>query len=174
MAPWCQMLLPIIALGCNILVQIGGYRIVSKKNLLRSIYIGFLAGMAFLIAGECILSLKESAVTLNSLGYGAANILLYGALGYGYFHFINLGETGRRVRLMWELSEASEGYTEEELLKRYGGSEIAKIRLGRLLRSGQITFENGCYRVSKPTVLTMARLMVALKVLLLKKSSEFD
>lgn len=166
--------LPVACLALNVLVQLLWYRITSRRSLLRSIYVGFLAGAAGVTAGEAMLALYESGIDASSLGYVAANILLYGALGYGYFHFINLGETGRRVRLMWELRDAPVGYTEVELVARYSAKEITEIRMGRLLRSGQVVLNEGRYRIGKPTVLTMARILITLKRLLLKKSSEFD
>ena len=158
----------------NVVVQLGSKRFIIQGNLLRSIYVGFSIGFTFLIGGEYVLAARDSDFTADSVGYWIANSLLYGALGYGYFHFINLGETGRRVRIMWELSEAPAGYTERELLERYGSGEITRIRLGRLVRSRQIVMENGRYRILSPVVLTMARTMIFLKVLLLKKSSEYE
>ncbi|MCZ7644145.1 MAG: hypothetical protein M5U26_02510 [Planctomycetota bacterium] len=170
---WMHAILPVAGLGLNVLSQLIWYRLTRGRGLLRSIYVGFLAG-ALCVGFFEFIWLFKSNWSIAAVGYFAVNVLLYGALGYGYFHFINLGETGRRVRLMWELYEAPDGLSEVEILGRYGAQEIVDTRLGRLLRNGQVVESNGRYRIGRQHVLRMARILVALKMVLLSKRSEFD
>jgi hypothetical protein len=86
---------------------------------------------------------------------------------------VNLGVTARRPRLLIELSEAPAGLTYAQVLDRYNGRYQVEVRLERLLGSGQIVLRNGRYRIGKPVLLLVARIMVLLKRLLLGKSSEF-
>jgi hypothetical protein len=101
------------------------------------------------------------------------NLVTFSALGYGYFHFINLGVTARRIRLLIELMESEGGLAYEELLQKYNAREMVDNRLGRLLDSGQVVLTEGKYFIGKPVMLLMAKAMVAMKLLVLGKRSEF-
>jgi len=71
------------------------------------------------------------------------------------------------------LGEAPDGLTYEQVLERYNGQSQVEARLTRLLGGGQIVLRDGRYRIGKPVMLLIARVMVALKRLLLGKPSEF-
>ena len=45
--------------------------------------------------------------------------MTYGVLSFGYFHFINLGETARRIRIIREIDAAGRPLTREVILDRY-------------------------------------------------------
>ena len=91
-----------------------------------------------------------------------------------YFHFINLGETARRIRILRELHEPPDGLTLDGLLARYNAQEIIERRISRLIETHQIVLRDGRYFIGKPFVLWMARSLVVLKFILLGKHSEFD
>lgn len=146
----------------NVICQISSARFMRLRSRLHSIYIGFLAGIA---------------VTIGvSLGFGAAdiafNLIIYSIAGYVFFHFVNLGETGRRVRLLWEIYEAG-SISEEELCARYDAAAIVDVRLHRLVNNGQAVFRNGRYYVDKPSILAMAKVITLLKTLVFGTGSEF-
>ena len=92
-----------------------------------------------------------------------SNAVVFICVGYGYFHFVNLGETARRVRILWELYESSDGLTYEEILTRYGASEIINRRIDRLTNAGQITQQGGRIYSKGASVLVMARILSLLK-----------
>lgn len=71
------------------------------------------------------------------------------------------------------MGEAPDGLTYEQVLERYNGQSQVEARLTRLLGGGQIVLRDGRYRIGKPVMLLIARVMVALKRLLLGKPSEF-
>jgi hypothetical protein len=83
-----------------------------------------------------------------SLGMGEAwaYLALCGfCWGYIYFHFFNMTETARRIRLMyavregrWEEIRRGEGYDAERMLK---------MRLDRLEQLGQVSVVEGRYRL---------------------------
>jgi hypothetical protein len=98
----------------------------------------------------------------------------YSALGYCYFHFVNLGETARRIRLLRELSESKNGLSVNEILERYNAKEIIENRLNRLLKSGQVVYKNNRYYIGKPVMLFMSKMILFAKRFILGKSSEFD
>ncbi|OGS08967.1 MAG: hypothetical protein A2270_04685 [Elusimicrobia bacterium RIFOXYA12_FULL_51_18] len=153
-------LLPVFGLLINVFVQVALSRAFS--SLLRSIFAGFAAGLVPVI---CF-----SGFTARLPG----DILCYGAFGYCYFHFLNLGETARRIRLVRELYERLEGLSEPEILRRYNSREILAVRMARLLKNGQILSHGGRYFTGKSAVLLMARMVTLAKIMVIGKKSEFD
>lgn len=150
---------PLLGLAFNCLVQVQACR--RDKRLLSSVYRGFAGG-----AAACALACGFGAELLPSL-------FSYAALGYCYFHFINLGETARRIRLVRELAEAGpSGLTKEELLSRYNSGELVEARLGRLLSNSQVVEKYGRYYLGGPALLLMARALLLLKKLILGRTSE--
>lgn len=65
------------------------------------------------------------------------SVMVYGALGYSYFHLFNMSETARRVRMLAEIDRKGR-MTPEELSKLYPEEEMLSVRLDRLLSVGQI------------------------------------
>lgn len=154
-----QALAPVAGLAADFAVQAVDCRL--NGRLLRSVYRGFAAG-----AAVC-------ALLCGLDGDLPAALLTYGALGYCYFHFINLGETARRIRIVRELAEAGPaGLTKEEVLARYDARTMVEVRFARLLNNGQVVERDGRFYVGKPAVLFMARTLLVMKRLLLGRTSE--
>lgn len=162
---YLKALIPLVAFGFNVLSQILSFRTLRKIGLLNSVFTGFICGFLVL----CMFSNFIEAPA-SFLAYAVT----YASLGYCYFHFINLGETARRIRILRELYEAPDGLSLDGLLARYNAKEIIERRLSRLIQTRQIVLKGGRYYIGKPFVLWMARGLVALKSLLLGKKSEFD
>lgn len=161
------VLIPILGLAVNVFCQILGFRFLFKSKLLKSLFLGFLTGLLTVIA----LSLLDKQFLL---GIFIVNSLTYICLGYCYFHFINLGETARRIRLIRELYDAGKnGLTQNEILKRYNAKQIIEIRLGRLLNNHQIIHRNHKYFIGNQAMLLIAKILILMKLLLLNKDSEF-
>ncbi len=153
-------LLPVFGLLVNVAAQIAASR--AGGSLLRSVFAGFAAGL--------VPVLYFSGLTARL----PADILCYGAFGYCYFHFINLGETARRIRLVQEMYKSPEGLSETEILQRYNSREILAARMARLLGSGQLILRDGRYFTGRSAVLLMAKIITFLKFFVIGKQSEFD
>lgn len=142
--------IPFLGLMVNICFQILFFRIFPKIGLLRSLFLGFICGL--LVAGV--------------IGFGAKliiNIIIYVLWGYCYFHFVNMGQTARRIRILTELKDAPEGLSLRQILERYNAKHIIECRLNRLIDHGQIICKNDRYYIRNPSMLIMARFLVALK-----------
>lgn len=176
MREWLSALSPVLGLAANVLVQVSAFRGRPSMGLLRSEYLGFGAGLAGVAAVEwvawCVL--PGSGIPADPPFRALLSLGCYAALGYCHFHFVNLGETARRIRLLRELHEAGGGLPHEALLIRYGSREIVGKRIARLVGTGQVVLREGRYYIGNPLVLTIARAMVALKRILLKKGSEHE
>lgn len=167
MADWVLALAAVVGLAANVAVQVGMSRLVG---LLRSVVVGFGAGLVVAVVVTLLAGRELS--TLELAGQVAANGLIYFALGYGYFHFLNLGETARRVRILREFVDAGGTLTLAEVLQRYSGRDIVRVRLGRLQSKGQVVLHDGRYVIGKPTVQTMANMIGALGWLLLPRGKK--
>jgi DNA-binding transcriptional ArsR family regulator len=157
-----QTLIPLAALFANALSAILIFRL-RLAPLLKAVYGGFAAGLAAL----CLMQ----AFFAPGFGDLAANAVIYGALSYCHFHFINLGETARRIRILRELAESPDGLSREELSGRYNARQMLSVRLARLEGNGQLRLENGRYVSGAPAVLGMARALDFMKRLLLGRKA---
>lgn len=165
---------PVVCLVINMLSQVLSVRCFPKIGLLKSVFIGFALGSLGLVLSAAFLSPEISLPMRERLADFTVQLITYAAFGYCYFHFLNLGETARRIRILRELSESNGGLTREQLLERYNAGQIIERRLARLLGNGQIILKSGAYYIGSPVVLLMAKSLVFLKFILLGKKSEFD
>lgn len=161
---YIEIIIPIVGLAVNVIVQILSFRYFVRQSLMRSIIFGFISGLCgvILLAAGIPAGIKSGFWDVMIL-----HVLSYIALGYCYFHFINLGETALRIRIMRELREAPQGLSLDELLARYGTKEIIDRRISRLQRNGQIIAKGNKYYLRSPTMLIMAKSILALRYILL-------
>lgn len=157
---WFQAFLPVYGLAADMALVV----LLSRCgfSLLKSVYAAFVCGLGLVLAASWF-----SGAAFPQL---LADSLCFAALGYGFFHFLNMGETARRIRLLLEL-EAGGQLAEAEILSRYSAKDIVDVRLGRLLRNGQIKELDGRYVIGGSAVLFMAMALVALKKILLGKTN---
>lgn len=170
---YLQLITPIIGLTINVLVQVGCSRYISSLALLKSVVLGFVSGLLSLLIVELYFSFNFSITTQDLLPILVTNCIIYSLLGYCYFHFINLGETARRIRILRELYDSEEGLSLEELLERYNARDMIDVRLSRLLNNGQIIYKDDRYFIGKPIMLLMAKVILLMKLIVLGKKSEF-
>ena len=171
---YISVLNPAACLAINILSQILSARCFPKIGLLKSVFIGFVLGFFGLVLSVVFFYPEISLPMKERLADFAVQAITYASFGYCYFHFLNLGETARRIRILRELSDSNGGLTGGQLLARYNAGEIIERRLTRLLGNGQILRKSGAYYIGSPIVLLMAKALVFLKFILLGKKSEFD
>jgi hypothetical protein len=154
-----RVIIPLLALLLNISSQMLSFRILNGLGLLKSEYLGFAVGFLSLFFGK-------------AYAYLPVNIIIYLALAYLYFTFVNLGETARRVRILSELNEVREGLTYEELLKCYNAKMILEKRIDRLVKNKQIVCREDRYYVGSCAMFFISRAIEIMKLILLKRTSE--
>lgn len=171
---YLQVSTPVLGLVINVLVQIISFRVILKSGLLKTVFLGFFAGFLYLLLIESYIFFVMPVSFMDFLMILLANAITYASLGYCYFHFINLGETARRIRILRELYDSKEGLSLEEILQRYNAKEIVEKRISRLINNGQVLYKDGRYFIGSPVMLMISRIIVTMKLLLLGKASEFD
>lgn len=170
---YLRLFSPIISFFINVACNIYICRYyLSRLGLLKSIIIAFLIGFFILLTIEFYyLSNTAQACLDGAVSSFIANVIIYFSFGYCYFHFINLGETGRRIRILRELYESDRGLSEEEIMARYNAQEIFERRIKRLIASRQITFRGRRYYVNNSLLLLAFRIIVAIKYILFAKKN---
>jgi len=160
---------PIVAFSINVATQILCIRF-AMKGLLKSLLSGFAIGLLSLLLVQLISAFLGKTFLPNL----TVNIIIYSSLGYCYFHFINLGETARRIRILRELYESNGGLTLDKILKRYNAEAMVELRLQRLISSGQIILKDGRLHVGKPVLSFISKIIILMKLILLGRKSELD
>ncbi len=166
-----QVLDPIIGLAVNILLQVAVFKFSSRHRLLQSVFYGFAGGLFILLLSENYMFLNHPRSLYDSIAVSFVNLTTYSALAYCYFHFINLGETARRVRILRELYAHEEGLSETEILGIYNAKEIIDRRIKRLLDNGQLIYKDGKYRAGKNAMVIIAGLILIMRSILFKNIS---
>lgn len=171
---YLNVLTPLVGLAINVSAQIASLRCFLKMGLVKSICFGFITGFLIVFVLTLYIFLNFPAPMKDFIAVLITNLIIYSALGYCYFHFINLGETARRIRVLREIYDSGSGLSMDEMLERYNAKEITKKRLDRLLNNKQIVYKNGKYFIASPIMLFMAKTVVLMKLIFLGKKSEFD
>ncbi len=173
----CNLLIvlsPLIGLAVNCLALIAGHRRFPQFGLLKWILISFSLGLltswGLMISGSSVTRLLDQ----KFIGQFLTNSITYFALGYCFFHFNNLGETARRIRIIRELLDSDSGLTAEQILECYNAEQIVRARLERMLTNKQVVIKNGKFFLARGSLLTMSHFIVFFKILLLSKRSEFE
>src|SRR5207248_2028791 len=121
-------------------VHVSWFRLFPTGGMFRAMLAGFLAGSLMLALASWI---AADGTIWNQL----ANAAIYLSFSYVYFHWNNMGETARRIRLVIELQQAAQGLTRAQIAVRYGHREIIDRRLARLLESRQIVERDETYHL---------------------------
>ncbi len=169
-----HVLNPVLGLISNVFVQVVSFRYVVRLGLLKSEVLGFLAGLLTVLTLELYFLPAQSTSGEDFVPILIVNFITYSSLGYCYFHFINLGETARRIRILRELYDSKEGLSMWEILQRYNAKDIAEVRINRLICNGQIIHRNGRYYIGNPIMLLIAKVIIMMKLIILGKRSEFN
>ncbi|MFA4992785.1 MAG: hypothetical protein WC571_02340 [Candidatus Omnitrophota bacterium] len=169
---FAYVILPLVSLLVNVVTQILSFRMAPKIGLLKSIFLGFFAGFCSLFIFEILYSGLPGRLFRHGISSGITNMVIYVLLGYCYFHFVGLGETARRIRMLIEIFRSKDGLSLDEILSKYNAREILDKRMGRLISNGQLICREGRYFIGKPAVLFIAGAATFLKLLLLGRKSE--
>jgi hypothetical protein len=169
-----RFIIPIIGLSINIFSQIFCFRCRKSIGLLKSIFSGFIAGFFCVILLEVSVFFNALISWKDAISFSIVNMIIYFFLSYCFFHFINLGETARRIRILREIQESRCGLSMNEILMRYNAEEIIEKRLNRLINNGQIIYKSNKYFIGKPMMLLIAMVIRTIKLILIGRKSEFD
>ena len=114
------------------------------------------------------LEARDAAQTMYMLVFA---FLVFNGIAYAYFHFFNMGETARRVRMLLQIRRAGPaGLRVQELERQYSQKDMIEARLDRLVRMNQLSLApDGRYRVVGNTLLWAGRIMGLWRRLVLRR-----
>lgn len=169
-----QVFIAPICLLINVLSQLAIFRTCPKLGLLKSELLGFVIGSLAVFLFEFYIFL----IQIQSIKYFTAllfvNAITYLSLSSCYFHFVNLGETSRRIRILRELYDSKEGLSIEEILNLYNAKEIIERRIIRLSNTNQILVKNNKYYINRPIMLLIAKIITIMKIIIIGRDNEFN
>jgi len=165
---------PLVGLGACVVAHVIVSRLAPAWPRARGVIVSVLAGGGVVLTLGCRF-LGASAPAPAPGGYVLAWGLTYLALAYTYvFGFFNVSETARRLRLLVELLDAGpRGLSLDAILRAYNARMIVEARLRRLVAGGQLALADGRYVIRRSLGLSVAKLLVGIKLLLLRAPSEF-
>ncbi len=171
----CSLLSPVLALAVNVAGQVLMVRLRRGREFFRAIVEGFLIGAGALALFETLLVLCRQGPPGDSLAVSLlVNAPAYAALSYCYVNFANLGHTSIRIRMYSEIAAAPAGVDMLEMAREYDDNALMRIRLERLVESGDIVRDRARYRVGRVRFVRVAAILHAIKMFLLGKGSEFE
>lgn len=118
---------------------------------------GFVPGLIVLVACSAGALRTMQAGPSDVVGYGLLNVVTYAALGWGYFHFVNMGIASLRIRMLRELEEAGGCLDRDHLLTGYNTAAVVELRISRLTSGGHLAVRDGRYFRGKLKFLLAAR-----------------
>lgn len=147
-----NLTIPAAAAAAAVACHIFAGRTWPDTGIYRALLAGALAGLAVL----ALFTVFAIADGVDNGGAALANAAIYCSFCYVYFHFNNMGETARRVRLLREIGAAVPPLTYDEILKSYGAEEVLNRRLSRLLAAGQVVKSGDRLFIANRSVYFMA------------------
>ena len=143
----------------NILSQALIFRIKPGLGILNSLILGFGIGLSVIL-----LALLETTGHYNVY----INIATYVTFSYSYFHFVNMGQTARRIRILREIYEARGGISYDDLLRNYNAKIILDTRIERLIGKKQIIEKNNRLYIYNPAMANIAKITLWIRNIIFK------
>lgn len=160
--PWL-VAAPVVGLAVYTLSHLILARLRHWHSPYPPLIMAFVPGL--LATGACSAwALKAmQAGPLDVVAFGALNGLTYAALGWGYFHFVNMGIASLRIRMLREMEEAGGSLERSRLLGEYNSDSVAALRIRRLTAGGHFVVIDERYYIGKRRFLIVARLFDGLR-----------
>jgi hypothetical protein len=154
---------PILGLVVYCLTHAIVCRCLSGRGPYGPLVGSFLPGLLASILATLLAAGKMQLPWTDVAGYLCLNVVSYGALGWGYFHFVNMNIASLRIRMLYELAEANGRLPKACLLARYGSADTIALRIERLVHGGHLVYRQGRFFSGKGHFLCAARFFDALR-----------
>lgn len=164
--PWL-VLAPVVGLAVYCATHLMLTRLLNGRSPYPALIGGFGPGLlATLVVSGIALSKMQSGIA-DVIGYGLLNLTTYGALGWGYFHFVNLCIASLRIRVLEEIVEAGGALPAATLQSLYNTEGVVGLRISRLTAGGHLVVRNERFYSGRARFLLAARLFDLLRSFIL-------
>jgi hypothetical protein len=160
--PWL-VLAPVLGLATYCLCHLVLARVFVGRSPYLALVAAFVPGLGAMVVVSGLALAAMQAALVDVVGYGLLNLATYGALGWGYFHFVNLCIASLRIRVLEEIVEAGGSLPGEHLLARYNTDGMIAMRIERLVGGGHLVVREARYYRGKPQFLLIARVFDLLR-----------
>jgi hypothetical protein len=163
---WLSLLLPCIAFAVNVMANFLLISVCRKFSIVKSLFLSTVAGLsAFLLVAWWGRGAWGALSAFDLTARLCAAGLTYLSASYVFFHFVHIPVASVRIRILQELADAGP-LSHDEILRKYGSTEILRLRLERLTKSGQILRRGEFYVTGNRRLLYVARIFRLAKRLL--------
>ena len=128
----------------HILISRSSFQVISQQGLI--IKITLILNIAILI----------NFISYFDMNQFVFNIISFNCLAYSYFHFFNLSDTGRRIKILIMIYE-------KKNINNYSSKEMIENRLIRLQKFGWIKKNRNNYEISKNYPLLIFKILKKLR-----------
>lgn len=128
----------------HILISRSSFPVISQQGLI--IKITLILNLAILI----------NFISYFDMNQFVFNIISFNCLAYSYFHFFNLSDTGRRIKILIMIYE-------KKNINNYSSKEMIENRLIRLQKFGWIKKNRNNYEISKNYPLLIFKILKKLR-----------
>ncbi len=164
-------ILPLLGLLVQVLSHVVLLHAFSQKTPWKLLLISFFIGFLFTGIFSLALMFLQQFSFLDIAGTFCVNMGAMIALGFGYFTFVNLNYTSLRFRLLREFISQNGRLSHLEILKKYNSEVILSTRINRLVRAGELIYDNPYYRLGATKFSLMSLILNWFKRVLLKSNS---
>lgn len=147
---------PLVVLAIHMILARIFHNQLPQIVAVKSILLGYLP-IAVLLWKFSFYEISTVLEILSSIFYC---FIVYTAFAYTYFHFFNMSETARRIRILHEIYKAG-SLSSKDIMDLYRTSDIIDVRLKRLAAAKQLKYIDGYYYIHKK-MLYFAALFIAL------------
>jgi hypothetical protein len=138
----------------------------SSSSPQNSLLAMILVGNIPLLFGTVMIGAIQYVPLLEFILLFIYALIVYNCMLYAYFHFFNMSETARRIKILLHLRESG-GLTKQQLLALYSPQNMIEVRLQRLKKMGVIyRTQAGHYRTCNNIAVIIARLFQIIRKLL--------
>ncbi|MFM8290494.1 MAG: hypothetical protein ACKOC4_02190 [Planctomycetia bacterium] len=165
------VLAPVLGLGVYCVTHIVLARLRWGRSPYGPLITGFLVGFIATIAIALQASSRLASGGADGVALTGLDCLIYAALAWCYFHFVNLGIASLRIRVLEEIAEAGGSLEARALRELYDDAQMAEARVERLLAGGHIVFRDERFHTGRHSFLAVARIFAILRGLILGADS---
>jgi hypothetical protein len=163
----CLAVAPVIGLAGYCAAHLAMAWLIGRPRPYLYLLLGFPAGLVLTLAASALWLADGGLAPADAWALVGFNLLTYGALGYGYFQFVNTNITSLRIRILKELLLSPNGLPARAVFGLYGPEEVVGRRIERLTAGGQFIEKGGRFYLGNRSLLVVARIIDALRYLVL-------
>jgi hypothetical protein len=158
---------PVFGLGVYCFAHVLLSRLRIGKTPYVSLIAGFFIGSAADLSVSILAAMNLRVPSMDAFGWCLLSSLTYVALGWCYFHFVNLGIASLRIRVLEEIVEAGGTLQAVSLQDRYNDARMADARIQRLIAGGHLVARGERFHRGSARFLFTARLFAVLRHLII-------